>query len=310
VRRAILLLLPSLFCLGCHRPLQQATAQLVSADDAVTVTDVRFSSASIDGMLWYRAIVPRARPGERFPVLYLLHGADSGPADVMDRSDVRKLAGSARVVVVMPDGGYSYYTNAKHKGHSRWEDAIAFELPRDVESRFPVMKGREHTGIGGISMGGYGAVKLALKHPELYGFAASMSGALDITRRPASLRRWGQTWRIWMIFGVQPRSREDEDVFDLLDRDLSLQSTNWFESCGQNDPLRGVNARFVRRMHEHGVSLEPVNPPGGHDWQSWNTVLPEMFKTAGKSLHDAVDRSGTIGSPQSRSSRLTVRPAI
>ena len=75
------------------------------------------------------------------------------------------------------------------------------------------MKGREHTGIAGISMGGYGAVKLALKHQELYGFAASMSRALDITRRPASLRRWGQTWRIWMIFGVQPRSRKDEDVF-------------------------------------------------------------------------------------------------
>jgi hypothetical protein len=108
-----------------------------------------------------------------------------------------------------------------------------------------------------------------------------------------------------MIFGVQPSSREDEDVFDLLDRDLSLQSTKWFESCGQNDPLRGG---FVRRMHEHGVSLEPVNAPGGHDWQSWNTVLPEMFKTAGKSLHDGVDRSGAIGSPRSPRSRLATRP--
>ena len=78
--------------------------QLVSADDAVTVTDVRFSSASIDAMLWYRVIVPRLKPGERLPVLYLLHGADSGPADVMDRSDVAKLTGSARVIVVMPDG--------------------------------------------------------------------------------------------------------------------------------------------------------------------------------------------------------------
>jgi S-formylglutathione hydrolase FrmB len=96
------------------------------------------------------------------------------------------LASTAHLIVVMPDAGYSYYTNAKHKRNARWEDAVTGELRHDVESRFPVLRGREHAGIAGISMGGYGAVKLALQHPELYGFAGGMSGALDITRRSAS----------------------------------------------------------------------------------------------------------------------------
>jgi S-formylglutathione hydrolase FrmB len=257
---------------------------LVSIDDAATVTDVRFPAASIGGMLWYRAIVPKVGAGERLPVLYLLHGANSGPVEIMQRSDVATLAADQRLIVVMPDADFSYYTNAKHKKHSRWEDAITLELPRDVQGRFPVLKGREHTGIAGISMGGYGAVKLALKHPELYGFAASMSGALDITRRDASLRRWGQTWRIWTIFGVRPSARYDEDVFDLLERVPNSQNVRWFESCGRNDPLHAINGRFARRMREHGVDLDAITTSGAHDWQSWNAAMPELFRTGRESL--------------------------
>ncbi len=126
----------------------------------------------------------------------------------MERSELVNLAIAARLIVVMPEADLSYYTNAKHERHARWEDAIVLELPRDVEARFPVMKGSEHTGIAGISMGGYGAVKLTLKHPGRYGFTASMSGPMDITRRRASVRRWGQTWRIWTIFGVRPSTRK------------------------------------------------------------------------------------------------------
>jgi putative tributyrin esterase len=279
-----LLVFPLLFCSGCYRPVQPTTVQLVSTTDAVTVTDVRFPSTSIDDVLRYRAVVPTANAGELLPVLYLLHGANSSPAEIMDRSELVKLATAARLIVVMPEADLSYYTNAKHKRHARWEDAIALKLPRDVEARFPLMKGSEHTGIAGISMGGYGAVKLTLKHPERYGFTASMSGPMDITRRRASLRRWGQTWRIWTIFGVRPTTRKGEDVFELLDRAPKNPSANWFLSCGENDPLYAINKRFARRMRERGINLDLISTPGSHDWQSWNVAMPEMFKTAEKSL--------------------------
>jgi S-formylglutathione hydrolase FrmB len=88
-------------------------------------------------------------------------------------------------------------------------------------------------------MGGYSAAKLVLKHPELYSFRGSMSGALDTTRRYASFRRWSQTWRIWRIFGVRLSARRDEDVFDLLEGAKEVKNATWFASCGKNDPLLG-----------------------------------------------------------------------
>jgi S-formylglutathione hydrolase FrmB len=200
----------------------------------------------------------------------------------MERSDVVHLASTAHLIVVMPDAGYSYYTNAKHKRNARWEDAVTEER-HDVESRFPVLRGREHAGIAGISMGGYGAVKLALKHPELYGFAGNMSGALDITRRSASLPQWGQTWRIWTVFGLRRNVRRDEDVFDLLEHGSEVRGTTWFESCGRSDPLYATNALFAHELRGRGVILEASTIAGGHDWQSWN-VMPDLFRIAEKSL--------------------------
>lgn len=280
---AALLLL--ILCTACRAPeLPQTSIQPVSATSAVTVTDVRFPSASIGGLLWYRVIVPTVAPGERLPVLYLLHGGDGDAANLEQQSEAAKFATAERLIVVMPSAHDSYYTNAKLRRHAHWEDAIAFDLSRDVEARFPVLSGRQHRGVAGISMGGYGAVKLALKHPELYSFAGTMSGALDITRRPATLRRGRQAWMIWSIFGLRQSDRMQEDVFELLNRATDLQSVTWFESCGFHDPLYAINARFVREMHAHGVPLEGITTPGFHDWQTWNSTMPLLFEAAGKAL--------------------------
>ena len=273
-------------CAGCRAPLQlpEASIQGFSTGNGVTVTDVRFPCPAIGGALWYRIIVPPVAPGERLPVLYMLHGMLSDPADFEQRSGAVKLAAAERLIVVMPEGRDSYYTNARLRRHAHWEDAITQDLVRNVESLFPVLPGREHRGIAGLSMGGYGAVKLALKHPELYAFAGSISGAFDITHRKGGLRRWAQTWRIWTIFGVRPSRRQGEDIFALLAQAPGLQSVTWFQSCGMRDPLYPVNARFTRGMHARGVPLEAITTPGFHDWLTWETTMPQLFKAAGESL--------------------------
>ncbi len=235
-------------------------------------------------MLWYRVIVPKVAAGERLPVLYLLHGANSDPADMLEQTDAVRLAAAERLIVVTPEARYSWYTNAKHRRNARWEEAIHRDLRQDVETRFPVLAGREHRGVAGISMGGYGAVKLALKYPKEYGFVASLSGALDITRRGANVMRTGQTWNQWMVFGFRPRTRRDEDVFVLLEQADDPQSVMWFVACGTSDPTYPNNERFLRRMRERGVAVESVIMPGTHSWESWKKMLPQMFKAAGKSL--------------------------
>ncbi len=271
-------------CMSCNKPLPAESVQLVASTPSVTITDVRFPTTAIGGLLWYRAIVPAVSPGERLPVLYLLRGSNSDPAEVQQRSGAVELAIASRLIVILPEAGYSYYTNAKHRRHARWEDAIALDLPRDVESRFPVLPGRAHRGIAGISMGGYGAVKLSLKHPDLYAFAANMSGSLDITRRPTSLKRWGQSWMIWTTFGLTQAERNKEDVFELIDQAASVDNIQWFESCGMADPLYDVNARFLHHLHQHGVVLDGISSPGFHDWETWGATMPAMFHAAGEAL--------------------------
>jgi S-formylglutathione hydrolase FrmB len=113
-----------------------------------------------------------------------------------------------------------------------------------------VLAGREHIGIAGISMGGYGAVKTALKHPELVGFAGTMSGALDITRRHPSLKRWEHSGKIWTIFGATENGRKDEDVFDLVERQRDGNRVKWFSSCSEQDSLLAVNRRCIRAARE------------------------------------------------------------
>lgn len=96
-------------------------------------------------MFWYRIVVPKVGLNERLPVLYLLHGIDSDPKELMEHAAILKLAIASRLIIVLPEAAFSYYTNAKHKRNARWEDGVAQDLPHDLENRFPVLRGREHT---------------------------------------------------------------------------------------------------------------------------------------------------------------------
>ncbi len=289
MRRSLLFLLPLILSVGCKTPErltpQPRSQQQVHTTSQAAITDVHLWSESLQAMLWYRIIVPSHPPEEHLPILYFLPGANSGPDDVMDSSQIVDQASAAHLIVVIPQADNSYYTNAQHLHHARWEDAITIDLPRDVAAHFPIQHERRNTGIAGISMGGYGAIKLTLKHPDLYSFTGVMSGALDITRRPPSLRRGPQTTRTWSIFGYLQSTRRQEDVFDLLTRQPPRPDVQWFASCGRSDPLALVNLRFVHQLNLRGVQIQLLEPPGGHDWQSWNIALPALFKAAAKALH-------------------------
>jgi putative tributyrin esterase len=289
VRRSLIFLLPAILSVGCKAPErptpQPRSQQLVRATSQAAITDVHFWSESLQAILRYQIIVPSHLPEENLPILYFLPGANSGPDDVMDSSQIVDQASASHLIVVIPQADNSYYTNAQHLRHAQWEDAITIDLPRDVAVHFPIQHERRYTGIAGISMGGYGAIKLTLKHPDLYSFTGVMSGALDITRRPPSLLRWSQTIRTWSIFGYREDTRRTEDVFDLLSRQPPRPDVQWFASCGRSDPLAPTNLRFVNQLNAHGVQIDLLEPLGGHDWQSWNIALPALFKAAASALH-------------------------
>src|SRR5215813_3352966 len=108
----------------------------------VTLRDVRFHSPALNREMPYRVILPsRNGPAERLPVVYLLHGLGGGFRDWSNYSDVARFA-EAGLILVMPEGGSSYYTNALDPPGDRYEDYITHDLIADVEHRFPAAPGR------------------------------------------------------------------------------------------------------------------------------------------------------------------------
>src|SRR5690349_7299750 len=160
-----------------------------------------FHSVSLQRDMPYRVILPASLPSNaKLPVMYLLHGGGGGYRDWSNYSDVAQFAEHG-FILVMPEGNSSYYVNAAERPLDRYEDYITKDLIGDVESRFPIASGRTNRAIVGVSMGGFGAVILALKRPDLYAFAGGISSALDVPTRPFSFKRIGQYRGHAQIFG-------------------------------------------------------------------------------------------------------------
>jgi S-formylglutathione hydrolase FrmB len=153
---------------------------------------VTFHSNALGRDATYRFVVPEVvAASERLPVVYLLHGSDGGFHDWLNYSDVARYSVANKVVLVMPDAEDSYYTNSATRPGDRYEDFIIQDLIQDVETRIPIQRDRAHRAVIGVSMGGFGAVKLGLHHPELFAFVGGMSSALDVPSRPFSWKRIG-----------------------------------------------------------------------------------------------------------------------
>jgi S-formylglutathione hydrolase FrmB len=214
----------------------------------------------------------------------MLHGGSSNPVDFQQRTDALRQAVAHRLIIVTPDAGYSWYTNAKHRSGARWEDAVRYDLPADVESRFPALSGREHRGVAGVSMSGYGAVKLALKHPDRYAFAASMGGAFNVTRRTPNIVNPALGWQELEIFGFRPSTRLDEDVFLLLKGAPHPESVRWLLACGSQDDFASDNRTLAGLLRARGAQVELFEAPGKHEWQPWSKALPGLYRMAEESL--------------------------
>src|SRR5262252_8357456 len=168
----------ALFCLAvllltaCNRKQPEPPPDHPRLTPKVVLRDVTFHSAALKRDIEYRVILPlNLAAGKKLPVFYLLHGGGGGFHDWSNYSDVAHYAEHG-LILVMPEGNSSYYTNSATQPDDRYEDYIVNDLVADVESRFPAASGRNSRAIVGVSMGGFGAIKIALRHPELYGFAA------------------------------------------------------------------------------------------------------------------------------------------
>lgn len=232
------------------------------------------------------------QPERRYPVLYLLHGMHGCESDWWLKGDapgtVQRLIGEGGLeecIVVMPsDGGHglgTFYVNW-YDGTGNFEDYMVEELLPFVDRTFRTLPDRRYRAIAGLSMGGYGSVTLALKHPELFGCAGSLSGALgDLSRLPADEFRRSSLWA--PIFGPQfgtyavrynPFRLSEERKADGIAPYLYI-------NCGREDDLFPHNEAFHRHLDAIGYTHDYDVFPGAHTWEYWKARLPEALEALG-----------------------------
>lgn len=246
----------------------------------VRMQDVIFHSASLQRDMPYRVILPASiQANQRLPVVYLLHGGGGEYRDWSNYSDVARFAVQG-FILVMPEGNSSYYMNAAARPKDRYEDYIAQDLISDVEHRFPVLSGRENRAIVGVSMGGFGAVVLSFKHPDLYAFAGGLSSALDVPTRPFSWHRMGQYRGHAQIFGAWgSETRRANNPYALAGSVDPAATPYLYFTCGEQEGLLPANQRFAGLLKKRGFKYEFHPGPGGHDWNQWNGRIPGLFES-------------------------------
>jgi len=268
---------------GCNsRPVASDRPRLT---ERVTMRDVRFHSDSLERDITYRIVFPATNPkGKRFPVLYLLHGGGGDFREWTNNSDVARFAEEG-LILVMPEAESSYYTNSEDRAKDRFEDYIVKDVIAEVETRFPADSSRR--AIAGVSMGGFGAIKLAMKYPTLYGFVGALSPAIDVPTRRFSFKRISQYRYHASIFGAWgSRTRRDNDPFVLARQVDPKNAPFMFVTCGEQEGLLPSNRQFAALLAERKFRFEFHSGPGGHNWNQWNARLPELFNSLVNHLSD------------------------
>jgi len=252
--------------------------------------DVTFHSAALNRDMQYRVVLPKnIGTGRKLPVVYLLHGGGSSFRTWSNDSDVARFAESG-LILVMPEGNSSYYTNSTSQPQDRYEDYIVSDLVSDVESRFPAAASRANRAVIGVSMGGFGAINLALKHPDLFAFAGALSPAVDVPSRPFSAKRVEQWQRFSSIFGPWgSKTRHDNDPFILAASADPARTPYLFITCGEQEGLLPANRKFAALLSQRHFHYEFHTTPGNHDFNQWNDWLTAVFQ----GLFQHIDRQPT-----------------
>ena len=223
-------------------------------------------------------LLPQRLAAGKAKTLYLLHGMSDDEGTWMRRTSIERYAEEKGLAVVMPDGGLGWYTDM-YRGLA-WFKFISGELPALCRRFFPILSDkREDTYIGGNSMGGYGALKCALRAPQTFSKVISLSGALDAADTainntvPATRRYWED------VFGpAEDVPGSENDLFAaataLTDPALRPRIYMW---CGTEDFLYGQNIRMRDHLRALGYDLTYEESPGDHQWRHWDKKIADAL---------------------------------
>ncbi len=245
---------------------------------------IQFFSKALNVASTVNVILPEANQGigvtasedQALPkVLYLLHGYSDDHSIWMRRTSVERYAAAHNLAVIMPAVNHSFYCNEVH-GERYW-DYVSEELPKTMHRFLRLSDKPEDTAVAGLSMGGYGAMRLALTYPERFAAAGSFSGAVDITGIFGRHREDGVGVS---IFGdLRDLSGTEFDLKYLMKRNGGApRKPRLYVSCGTKDFLYQNHQAFVPALEENGWKVTRHDEPEAtHEWELWDREIRKFI---------------------------------
>ncbi len=209
-----------------------------------------------------------------YPTLYLLHGMSDDHTIWQRRTSIERYAADKNLAVVMPSTHLGWYTDMQ-KGN-RYYEYISCELPAACERMFPLSPKREDRFVAGLSMGGYGAMKIGLRAHAKFCAAASLSGAMDVCRIMGD--KHDAYWDT--IFPQLDRLKgSDDDLFALAEKlaKSGAEKTKLYMWCGLEDFLYQDNIRMRAHLNKLGYDLRYEESAGGHTWDRWDDKIQTVL---------------------------------
>lgn len=226
-----------------------------------------FYSPALDRQMDHWLYLPPAyaNSARRYPVLYMLHGRGGSSSEwkdygLFDQADALiRQQKIAPLIIVSPQGDLGYWMNHANAG-PRWGDYITQDLVAHIDARYRTLADRSHRAIGGISMGGHGALQLALHHPEQFGAAGGHS-AVFRTQAEA-----------FPFFGTGADYQQRDPVSLVRDLNTPVSFALWLD-MGASDPWLPRTLVFHDILTERGIEHSWHLDPGGHEATYWSSHL-------------------------------------
>ena len=247
-------------------------------------TEFHYYSRVLDIDVTVSVILPEVKTmleqdGKPLPTLYLLHGLSDDHTHWIRQTRLEFYARRYRLAIVMPCVNRSFYTDMKHG--AKYFTFVSEELPKVMELYFPLSHEREERFAAGLSMGGYGAMKLGLLCPEKYAAVASLSGAVEmeadffrhsVQKDDAFLRELND------IFGsFEEFMQSDNCLTRVAERLDPAKAPRMYMACGTADFLFDSNEDFVRRFGEKFSIRYDTEEGAAHTWDFWDRQIEKVL---------------------------------
>ena len=254
----------------------------------MALLQVNFFSDALKRTVPMQVILPADKIGPKGPVpvpengyktLYLLHGLFGNYTDWVCNTRIQQWAEAQDLVVVMPSGDNSFYVDWKMP-NSNYGKFIGEELVAVTRKMFPLSKRREDTFIGGLSMGGFGAVRNGLAYGETFGCIAALSAAVHIFEMPLDTPGRTLIGEDWVLGDLKTASTTNNNPRVALAqlKEKGIPAPKVYMACGLQDRLLYANQTLRDHFLAEGVDVTYEETDGNHDWVFWDTQIRKVLE--------------------------------